>query len=316
MINLIARRLLLAVPMLVGVSIVVFFLLRLVPGDPADAVLGTNATPALVAQVRQQLGLNYPIYVQYGKWVGSVLHGSLGFDYTSSQPITAMLRQRLPVTIELAVLAMLIAVIGGVTLGALASLRPNGVIDQLARGLSVLGIAIPDFGFGLVLIMVFAVTLRMFPSSGYVPLTQDFGQNLRSLILPAIALSAALGSVLIRITRGAMLDVLDGDFIQFARAAGMPQWRIVVRHALRNASIPVVTVIGLQVGGILGATVIIEQVFSLPGIGALTVDSVLDRDYPVVQATILVLAVMYVIASLAADIVAIVLNPRLRKAVG
>lgn len=302
--------------MLIGVSIVVFFLLRLVPGNPADAVLGTNATPALVAQVSRELGLNHPIYVQYGKWVSGLFHGSLGYDYSSSQPITSMLGQRLPVTIELAVLAILIAVIGGVSLGVLAAVRPNGVIDHVTRGLSVLGIAIPDFGFGLVMILLFAVTLRIFPSSGYVPLTADFGQNLRSLILPALALSAGLGSVLIRITRGAMLDVLDGDFILFGRAAGMSEWRIVARHALRNASIPVVTVIGLQVGGILGATVIIEQVFSLPGIGALAVNSVLNRDYPVVQATILVLAVMFVIASLAADIMAIVLNPRLRRAVG
>jgi len=310
------RRILLAVPMLFGVSLVVFFLLRLVPGDPADAVLGNDATPALVAQVNRQLGLDHPIYVQYGIWLGNLFRGSLGFDYSSSQPITQMLGQRLPVTIELAALAILIAVVGGVTLGVLAAARPGGIVDHLARGISVLGIAIPDFGFGLVLILVFAVTLRIFPTSGYVPLTQDFGQNLRSLILPALSLSAGLGSVLIRITRGAMLDVLDSDFIVFGRSVGMSTWRIIGRHALRNASIPVVTVIGLQVGGILGATVIIEQVFSLPGIGALAVDSVLNRDYPVVQATILVLAVMFVIASLAADVAATVLNPKLRRAVG
>ncbi len=309
------RRLLLAVPMLIGVSIVVFFLLRLVPGDPADAVLGTNATPALEAKVRHDLGLNEPIWVQYGKWVAGILHGNLGHDYISSQAITDMLRQRLPVTIELAVLALLIAVIGGVTLGVLAAVRQGGIIDSFARGMSVLGTSIPDFGFGLVLILGFALTLQIFPTSGYVPLTQDFGQNLRSLILPALALSAGFGAVLIRITRGAMLDVLDEDFIRFGRAVGMSEWRVITRHTLRNASIPVVTVIGLQVGGVLGATVVVEQVFALPGIGALAVDSVLNRDYPVVQATILVLAVMYVIASLAADVLSTVLNPKLRKAV-
>lgn len=316
MTNLVLRRLLLAVPMLIGVSIAVFFLLRLVPGDPADAVLGTNATPALVAKVRHDLGLNDPIYVQYGQWVKGIFHGSLGFDYTTSQPITDVLKQRLPITAELAVLAMLIAVIGGVGFGVLAAVRPGGIADQIARGLSVLGIAIPDFGFGLLLILVFAVTLRFVPTSGYTPLTQDLGDNLRSLILPAISLAASLGSVLIRITRSAMLDVLDGDFIRFGRAVGMSEWRIIARHALRNAAIPVITVIGLQVGGVLGATVIVEQLFALPGVGALTVDSVLNRDYPVVQATILVLAVMYVIASLLADILATVLNPKLRRTVG
>jgi peptide/nickel transport system permease protein len=312
--NLVLRRLLLAVPMLIGVSIVVFFLLRLVPGDPAAAVLGVNATPALEAQVRHDLGLDEPIYVQYGKWIGDIFHGNMGHDYTSSQAITDMLGQRLPVTIELAILALLIAVIGGVTIGVIAAVRQGGIIDSFARGLSVLGIAIPDFAFGLVLILGFALTFRIFPISGFVPLTQDFGQNLRSLILPAVALAAGFGSVLIRITRGAMLDVLADDFIRFGRAVGMSEWRVISRHALRNASVPIVTVIGLQVGGVLGATVIVEQVFSLPGIGALAVDSVLNRDYPVVQATLLVLAVMYVIASLGADVVATALNPKLRKA--
>jgi len=314
--NLVLRRPLLAIPMLFGVSVAVFFLLRLVPGDPADAVLGLNATPALVAKVRHDLGLDEPIYAQYGKWISDVFHGSLGFDYTTSQPITDLLKQRLPVTAELAILAMLMAVIGGCTLGVLAAVRPGGIVDKFARGLSVLGIAIPDFGFGLILILVFAATFQVFPTSGYTPLTHDLGQNLRSLILPAISLAAGMGSVLIRITRSAMLDVLDGDFIRFDRAVGMSEWRIIARHAARNASIPVVTVIGLQVGGVLGATVIVEQLFSLPGVGALAVDAVLNRDYPVVQATVLVLAAMYVFASLAADILATGLNPRLRRTVG
>lgn len=309
----IVARLLLGIPMLFGVSVVVFFILRLVPGDPADAVLGVNATPPLVAHVRAQLGLDHPIYVQYLRWVGGALHGDLGFDYFSSEPITRILADRLPVTIELAILALLIAIVGGVLLGVLAAVWPGRPVDRLARGVSVLGVAVPDFGFGLVLILVFAVSLRVFPSSGFVPFLQDPAANLRSLILPAVSLGVGLGAVLIRITRGAMLEVLDQDFIRFSRSAGIPEWRIILRHALRNASIPVVTVIGIQVGAILGATVVIEQVFALPGIGALAVESVLNRDYPVVQATVLVLAVMFVLASTAADILYVLLNPRLRR---
>ncbi len=313
MAQVLGRRLALAVPMLLGMSIIVFLIVHLVPGDPAHAILGLNATPELVSQLQSQLGLDRPLPVQYLDWLGGVLHGDFGTDYSSSAPISELLSQRLPVTIELALVSLGLAVVAGVPLGVLAAVRRGRAPDAVAQGASMLGISVPDFWLGIMLILAFSLGLGLLPSSGWVPLTQDPVENLRHVALPAIALAAGLAAVLIRVTRAAMLDVLSQDYIRFCRAKGVSETRVVLKHGLRNAAIPITTVIGMQAGYLLGGAIVVEQVFSLPGVGRLVLDSVLQRNYPVVQASVLVVGVMFIIANLAADLLYTVLNPRLRR---
>jgi peptide/nickel transport system permease protein len=307
------RRLALAVPMLLGMSIIVFLIVHLVPGDPAHAILGLNATPELVSQLQSQLGLDRPLPVQYLDWLGGVLHGDFGTDYSSSAPISELLSQRLPVTIELALVSLALAVVTGVPLGVLAAVRRGRAPDAVAQGASMLGISVPDFWLGIMLILAFSLGLGVLPSSGWVPLSQDPVENLRHVALPAIALAAGLAAVLIRVTRAAMLDVLSQDYIRFCRAKGVSETRVVLKHGLRNAAIPITTVVGMQAGYLLGGAIVVEQVFSLPGVGRLVLDSVLQRNYPVVQASVLVVGVMFIAANLAADVLYTVLNPRLRR---
>jgi peptide/nickel transport system permease protein len=297
----VARRLLLAVPMLLGMSVVVFLIVHLVPGDPARAILGLNATPELIAQLREQLGLEESLVSQYVAWLGNVVTGDFGRDYSSGASISSLLGQRLPVTIELAVVALLIAIVIGVPLGIAA-----------AQGVSLLGISVPDFWLGIMLILLFSLGLGTLPSSGWVPLSEDPVGNLEHVLLPALALGVGFGAVLVRITRAAMLDVLDQDYIRFCRAKGVPERSVIFKHALRNAAIPIITVIGMQAGYLLGGAIVIEQVFSLPGVGRLVLDGVLQRNYPVVQGGVLVVGVMFIVVNLLADVLYTVLNPKLR----
>jgi peptide/nickel transport system permease protein len=306
------KRLLLAVPVLFGMSVIVFAILRLVPGDPVYAVLGLNATPALIAQLHHQFHLSDPIYVQYVDWLGQVLHGNFGYDYRSGQPITQLLRNTLPVTLELVVLALGLAIIVAVPVGILAAVRRGKLSDKTAMATTMLGISIPDFWLGIILILAFSLHLGWFPASGYVPLTQNLGENLKDMILPALALSAAFIAVLIRVTKAAMLEALHQDFIRFVRARGISERGVILRHALRNAAIPIVTVIGLQAGYIVGGTIVVEQIFALPGLGSLLLNATLARNYQVVQAGVLILGLTFVLSNLAADMLYIVLNPRLR----
>ncbi len=306
------KRLVVAVPILFGMSVVVFAILRLVPGDPARAVLGLNATPDLVAQMHRTYHLDEPIHVQYLSWVAGIIHGNFGVDYRSDQPITQLLLQALPVTLELVFLALPLAIIIAVPLGALAAVRQGRPIDKVAQGLSLVGISIPDFWLGIVLILVFSLMLGIFPSSGFIPFAQDPVQNLRDMLLPSLALAASLAAVLIRVTRAAMLDVLRQDFIRFIRAKGIKERNVISRHALRNAAIPIVTVVGMQAGYLVGGTIIVEQIFALPGIGNLLLNATLSRNYPIVQASVLILGIMFVLCNLVADLLYIALNPRLR----
>ncbi len=306
------KRLLVSVPILFGMSVVVFGILRLVPGDPVYAILGLNSTPKLVAQLHQQLHLSDPIFVQYAAWIGGVLRGDFSYDYRSGQPITQLIGQAMPVTIELVILALSLAILIGVPVGMLAAVRRGGITDKLAMGASMLGISVPDFWLGIVLILIFSLHFGALPASGFVPLKQDIVQNLRFMILPALALGAAFAAVLIRITRAAMIDVLQQDHIRFTRAKGIGERSVIFRHALRNAAIPIVTVIGLQAGYIVGGTIVVEQVFALPGLGNLLLNATLARNYPIVQMGVLILGVSFVLANLAADLLYIVLNPRLR----
>jgi peptide/nickel transport system permease protein len=299
--------------MLLGMSVVVFLIVHLVPGDPARAILGLNATPELIARLRTQLGLDDSLVSQYFAWLGNVVTGDFGTDYTSNAPIVDLLGQRLPVTIELAVVALLIAVAIGVPLGVAAAVWRGQAPDTAAQGVSMAGISVPDFWLGIILILVFSLGFGVLPSSGWVPFGDDPVGNIEHVLLPALALGVGFGAVLIRVTRAAMLDVLAQDYIRFCRAKGVPESKVIFKHALRNAAIPITTVIGMQAGYLLGGAIVVEQVFSLPGVGRLVLDGVLQRNYPVVQGAVLVVAVMFIAVNLFADVLYTVLNPRLRR---
>jgi peptide/nickel transport system permease protein len=310
----IARRLLWTIPILFGTAVIVFLILRLVPGDPAAAILGADATTAQVRQVRIELGLNKPIYTQFVSWLGGVLHGSFGQDYVNDQSITSEIGSRLPVTLELACFAFVLAAVVAIPAGVLAAAWRDSWLDRCVKAVSVLGIAVPDFVFGILAILLFSLTLGVVPSSGFIPLGASLGGNLRSLILPAAALAAGLAGVLTRVTRAAMLEILQADYIRLARANGMAPGSIVFRYALRNAAIPIVTVAGMQAGYLLGGTVVVEQLFAIPGIGQLIVQAMLNRDYPVVQACVLIFVVGFILVNLVSDVAYALLNPRLRGA--
>ncbi len=309
----IAQRLLLLLPVLFGTSLLVFLLLRLIPGDPALVILGLRATPEGVRIIHQDLGLDLPIHLQYLHWLGGLLRGNLGKDYRSNILVTTLLQDRLPVTIELTLLSLALAAIIAIPLGVRAAVQPQSVSSKGATVLALVGISIPDFWLGIMLILAMSLGLRAFPSSGFVPLSQDLLGNLRSLFLPTLTLAVGLSAVLVRVTRTAMLEVLQRDFVRFLYAKGLRARLIIYKHVLRNASIPIITVIGLQFGYLLGGAVIVEELFSLPGVGRLIVTSTLERNYPVVQASVLIVALMFILVNLVTDVLYAVLNPKIRE---
>jgi peptide/nickel transport system permease protein len=308
------RRIAVSIPLLLGMSVIVFSIIRLIPGDPARAVLGLTATPESVARFRADQHLDDALVPQFVHWIGNILVGDFGVDYRSSESIGSLLADRLPVTLELSAVALLLGVVVAVPIGIVAALRRGDPVDGVGRGLSLLGICVPDFWVGILGVLVFSLGLGLLPASGWIPLSEDPVGNLQHIILPAASLAAGLAGVLIRITRTAMLGVLDEPFVRALRARGVPEFRIISRHVLRNAALPIVTVIGMQAGYLLGGALIIEQVFSLPGLGKLAVDSVLGSNYPVVQAAVLVIGALYVLVNLGTDMLYAVLNPRLRTA--
>ncbi len=311
----IVRRLLVTIPMLFGASLIVFFVLRLIPGDPASAILGSHSSPVLVRQVRDDLGLNKPIYVQFGDWISRiVLHGNFGQDYITSESISSEMARRLPVTLELAALAFVGSVIVAIPAGVLAAVHRGGWADRIIQFVSVVTIAIPDFVFGILGILLFALVLGLVPSSGYIPLSVSPWENIQSLALPAIALALGFAGVLARVTRSAMIEALQADNIVFARAVGMLPRSIVFRHALRSAAIPVVTVAGMQAGYILGSTVVIETLFVVPGLGQEVVQAMLNRNYTVMQACVLIFVTGFILVNLLTDVLYLALNPKLRRA--
>ena len=309
----VAQRLLLLLPVLFGTSLLIFLLLRLIPGDPAMVILGLRATPEGVAAIRQELGLDLPIHQQYTLWLGNVLRGDLGQDYRSNIEVSTLLNDRLPVTIELTLLSLGMALLIAIPLGIRAAIRPRGPADRSAMLLGLLGISIPDFWLGIMLILALSLGLRAFPSSGYVPISISLIDNLRSMFLPALTLAVGLAAVLVRITRSAVLEVMQRDFVRFLQAKGLRERIIIYKHVLRNASIPIITVIGLQFGYLLGGAVIVEEVFSLPGVGRLIINATLERNYPVVQAGVLVVAFLFIVVNLTTDVLYAVLNPRIRE---
>lgn len=305
----VVRRLLLTVPTLFVMSIVVFLIIRLVPGDPVRTMLGFRATDANVAELRHQLGLDQPLLRQYLTWLGALLHGDLGQDIVSHAPLSLLLAQRLPVTFELTVLSMLLAVIVGVPLGIHAATGGRWV-RGLTEGFVIFGISIPDFWLGIMLVLVFAATLTILPPSGYVPLWAHPLGNLRYMVLPVLTLATGEAAYILRTTRGTVASVLDRPFITFLRAKGVSHNRIIYGHALRNAGPAIVTVIGIQVGVLLGGAIIIETMFTLPGVGRLIVTGINQRNYPTVQAGILAIATMFILVSLLTDLIVGWLDPR------
>jgi peptide/nickel transport system permease protein len=302
-------------PTLFLVSIIVFGLQQLMPGDPALVIAGDSAgDPALVAQIRGELMLDRPIPVQYLHWLDNLLHGNLGYSWRLQEPVSELVAQKLPVTAQLSLMAFFFAVIIGVPMGVLSAVKRNTAWDWLANSIGLFGLSIPTFWLGIVMILVVSVWLGWLPPSGYVPLAQNWVRSLATTIMPAFVLGNAIAAILMRHTRSAMLVALGQDYVRTARAKGLSEWVVVLRHALRNALIPVVTLGGLQLGTLLSGAVLTEQVFSVPGFGKLVVDAVFNRDYPVIQGVVLVTALLYVVLNLVTDLLYFLINPRMRGA--
>ncbi len=310
--RLIVRRLLLAIPVSVLMSVFVFLMIRLVPGDPVRTMLGFRATPQNVRVVRKALGLDRSLLAQYLSWAGGLLHGNLGEDFISHTPVSTLLSTRLPVTLELTSLSMTLAVLIGVPLGVLAAARP-GPVRTATEGFVVAGIAIPDFWLGIMLVLVFAGLNQILPPSGYVPLLQDPVQNLRYMILPVLTLATGEAAYIVRTTRGAMEETLGTPYVQFLRAKGLSERRIVFVHALRNAAPPILTVVGIQFGVLLGGAIVIESLFALPGVGRLIVTAIQQRNYVVVQGGVLLIAILFILVNLVTDLLVGVVDPRIEE---
>lgn len=309
-----ARRLLLMVPVAFLVSLVVFYLIHLVPGDPAQIMLGEEHNPQALAAVRHQLGLDRPLPVQYVAWIGAAAHGDLGRSVRTGQPVVQMIGERLPATLELGGAALLWSLALSIPLGALAAIRRGSPIDLLATGLTTAGVSVPHFVTGLLLILVIGVGLRLLPSGGFVPFGLSPGDNLARLVLPALTLGTSSAAINLRFTRSSMLDVLGQDYVRTAQAKGASWVRVVSVHALKNALIPVVTVIGIQVGDIIQGALVTETIFSWPGVGKLAVDSIYGRDYTIIQGIVLLAAFTYLAVNLLVDLAYAWLDPRIRLA--
>ncbi|HEY0205953.1 MAG TPA: ABC transporter permease [Acetobacteraceae bacterium] len=310
-----AGRLLQVIPTIVLVSMLVFALQQLMPGDPAVVLAGEErGDPVVLAQIRSELWLDRSIPVQYLHWIGGVLHGDLGFSWRIRQPVAALVAEKLPVTLQLGAMAFVIALGIGVPMGILSAAQRNRPLDYIANLVGLAGLSTPNFWLGIMLILLVSVKLGWLPPSGYVPLSEDWRQSLATTIMPAFVLGNSIAAILMRHTRSAMLGALDQDYIRTARAKGLREWRVVLRHAFRNALVPVVTLGALELGTLLSGAVLTEQVFSIPGFGKLVVDAVFNRDYPVVQGVVLVTAGLFILLNLLADVLYVVINPRLRTA--
>jgi peptide/nickel transport system permease protein len=308
-------RFLQLIPTLVLVSILVFGLQQLMPGDPALVLAGEEgANPQVLAQIRAELWLDRPLPVQYLHWVGGLLHGNLGYSWRIRQPVLDLVEQKLPVTLQLGVMAFAFALLIGIPAGVLSAVKRGTWWDHAANLIGLGGLSTPNFWLGIMLILLVSVQLGWLPPSGYVPLTEDFWQSIATTIMPAFVLGNATAAVLMRHTRSAMLTALDQDYVRTARAKGLTEGRVVIRHALRNALVPVVTLGALELGTLFSGAVLTEQVFSIPGFGKLVVDAVFNRDYPVVQGVVMVTATLYILLNLLADVLYVLVNPRLRVA--
>lgn len=314
MLSLLARRVAALVPLLFLVSVLVFGLVVLVPGDPASAILGDGATAEQVEATRQAMGLDEPLPVRYAEWVGGALQGDLGTSLFNSYSVTEAILSRLPVTVSLIGLALLFAVVVGVPAGILAGYRKGSTTDRVATLGASLGVAVPNFWLGLLLLLLFAIQLDWLPATGYVPLTEDPVSWLSHMLLPAVTLGSAGAAELTRQMRASMAGVLEHDYIRTVRAKGLRAPRVVLKHGLKNAMIPVITVTGLQVSRLFGLSVIIEQVFGLPGVGTLAIEAVFKRDVPVLQGIVLFVTVLVLLVNLLVDMSYGYFSPKVRNA--
>jgi len=312
----ILRRFVLLIPTLIGMSLLIFVMVHLLPGDIVDALVGLDpsVTAESKAALRASFGLDAPLPVQYGRWIGEMLQGDFGKSYRTRQPITQNLIQALPITIELAILAVLMSVVVAIPLGVLSAIKRNSRIDFWARIAGLIGLAFPNFWLATMFLLITSVIFHWFPPVIFIPFFTDPVGNLIQMFLPALALSVQLMAIEMRMARATMLEVLRQDYIRTARAKGLRESVVQYKHALRNAMIPVITVIGIQVGGLMGGSVIIEQIFGLPGVGWFLLQGILNRDFPIVQATALFLATVFVVINLVVDVLYGFLDPRIKYA--
>lgn len=308
----IIRRLLLMIPVALLVSIIIFALLRITPGDPVRTMLGEEGDPATVATLRHEYGLDRPIPVQYAVWLKRLLQGDLGRSLRTRQPVREAILERLPATLELGFAALVYSLTIAIPVGILSAVKRNSLWDLLASGFTLMGVSIPNFFLGILLILIFGLVARLLPPGGYKPFAENPVENLKRLILPAITLGTASLAVNMRLVRSSLLETLVQEYIRVARAKGLSERRVIVRHALKNAFIPVVTVVGLQIGAILEGAFITETLFIWPGVGRLAVDSIGGRDYPVVQGIVLFSALSFLLANLLVDILYAYLDPRIK----
>lgn len=312
MFSLIAKRLVQLIPTLFVVSILIFSLQQLLPGDPTLVMAGEEKDPEVIEQIRKQYRLDQPIPIQYFYWLQGVLTGNLGESMRLKVPVADLVLAKLPVTLQLASMAMIIALLIGVTAGVLSAVKRGTRLDYIVNVIGLIGISTPNFWLGIMLIFLFAVNLGWLPASGYVSPFEDFWASMKTTILPAFVLGNAIAGVLMRHTRSAMLQALDSDYVRTARAKGLLEPKVVIKHAMRNALTPVITLGALEFGTLLSGAVLTEQIFTIPGFGKLIVDAVFNRDYAVVQGVVLVTATTYVVLNLLADIGYVLVNPRLR----
>ncbi|MEF2548585.1 ABC transporter permease [Aurantimonas sp. E1-2-R+4] len=312
--QLILRRILVAIPTIIIVSMLVFALQKLLPGDPALMIAGEERDPKVVEFIREKYRLNDPLPVQYGAWVTQIAQGDFGRSLRTDVLVTTLIAQKLPVTIQLAVMAMIVAILVGVPAGILAAVKKGTITDYLANFFALSGLSIPNFWLGILLIFLVSVQLGWLPASGYVSPARDLGLSIKTMLMPAFVLGTALAATLMRHTRSAMIEVLGADYIRTARAKGLYERTVIMKHAMRNALVPIVTLMTLLFGELLGGAVLTEQIFSIPGFGKLVVDAVFTRDYAVVQGIVLCTAIGFIVMNLLADVVYILINPRLRGA--
>lgn len=309
-----AGRIAQLIPVLLGISVAVFILIKLTPGDPAAAILGVQATPAELARVRAAMGLDQPFYVQFFKWLWGVLQGDLGASYISKKPVIELIVVRFPATLQLSFFAMLVGILIGIPSGVISATRRYTRVDYAVNAVALFGVSMPAFWLGIMFILIFSLYLGWLPASGYVPLSKakSLWQWLQYLILPAGSVGLYIAGAIARFSRSSMLETMKQDYIRTARAKGLSESRVILIHALKNSMIPTVTVIGLQIGLLLGGAVITEQVFAFPGVGWLALTAISQRDYPVVQGVVLLVASLFVVANLLVDLLYTFLNPRIR----
>ena len=311
MLKFILARLVGTLPVLLFLSVAIFLMLHLTPGDPVKLMLGEDATPETTTALRRDLGLDQPLPVQYLRWLGNLLRGDLGNSIRTHQPVVEAIVSRLPVTLELAFLALVVALAIGIPAGIIAAIRRNSPADIACTTFALLGISLPNFFLGILLILLLSLKLRILPPSGYVPFVENPLLNLKLMIMPAVSLGAALSGIIARLMRSSLLEALGAEYVRTARAKGLSGHAVILGHALKNSLIPVVTVVGLQTGALLGGAILTETVFALPGIGRLVVDNIFARDFPIVQGVILFLALTRILSNLIADILYAKLDPRI-----